>query len=189
MLTRLTCILISYIYLFSTGEKYNNNIMMRELYSQAYIDSECTIPYDAKTRVDNTVGTWATNFAIAVVGIIVTYKLIRKCHPSLPLFFAFTSVGYIIAGIGHIIVQSTEDPFKKPVEIVSYIFVGLGATFIFHYGLKIICVTERVCQVASLLVAIIALYAAMTKMILVGVLNIVSTCLPKSTIRKKWFHV
>ena len=167
---------------------------MRELYDQSYIDSGCTLPYDATTKIDSTAGTYLINFAIAVVGIIVTYKISSKCDKSLPLFFALTSVGHILAGIGHIIVQSTEDSYKKPIEMVSYIFIGLGASCMFYYSLKIMSVTEILCNVVSLLVAIITVYAAIKKMMLIGILGIVNHYFVfffviihiSITIRKKW---
>lgn len=59
----------------------------RALFLEAYIASNCTIEFDPNFAVDDTVGTYVTNYVIGGVGILlgtlfVTFKLCRRTPRS-----------------------------------------------------------------------------------------------------------
>lgn len=54
---------------------------MRSLYDSEYIQSGCDpLLYDEEENVDNSIGTWSTNYAIFAVGLFFVIKL-ASCPP------------------------------------------------------------------------------------------------------------
>ncbi|KAL3902510.1 MAG: hypothetical protein SGILL_010796 [Bacillariaceae sp.] len=103
----------------------------RELFSQEYIASNCTIAFDPFTNVDDTVGTWASNYVIGAIGILLgifflanVYPCRRNPAPEWPsttiqqqkntalfwqsLYFILTALGYGVAGVHHQVYHSVD---------------------------------------------------------------------------------
>jgi len=100
----------------------------RILYDQDFLDAGCPEDkYDYNTQLDAMVGTWSTNFAIAFVCVLAFVRLVKRngAVPSLSPFFLCVAVGFFVAGIGHIIIQSQEQELAKSItEGISALFVG-----------------------------------------------------------------
>jgi hypothetical protein len=119
---------------------------MRTLYAQEYLDSNCTIPFDEETFVDNTAWTRGTSFGITAVCFAAFVKLYFFPHNSpsssstiycrtkpseylVPVYFLLTGISHGIAGIGHSIIETTTDPRKSTLEMASQ-FVGSAASIL-----------------------------------------------------------
>jgi len=117
----------------------------RVLYDMEYLDMDCNgLPFDPLTWVDDSVGTYATNFAIALAGILtaVLLAVVRKRKEADTLLmvgiFASAAVGFFVAGVGHIVFRTNDAPYFKAVYSLSYAFNGLSGLLTLQYGLKLI---------------------------------------------------
>lgn len=106
----------------------------RTLYDQDFLDAGCPEDmFSPSTKLDTTVGTWSTNFAITFVCIVAFVRLVRRngVVPSLSPFFLCVAVGFSIGAIGHIIVQSRDQkPAKNITEGIAGLFVGSSTIFL-----------------------------------------------------------
>lgn len=113
--------------------------IVRFLFDQDYLDSGCDggVPPEG-TQVDNFPWTYGTNFAISLVclvcfGIIMSSKPPRTLlYWSIPLYFLLTSIGHVIAGVNHLIIETVNDPELRPLEISSFMIIGIANAFLLH---------------------------------------------------------
>lgn len=107
----------------------------RYLFDEAFLDSGCnpTIFEEGgveMTRVDNTIGTWATNYAILGLSLVGTFKFSCMMEPIhkrwlwSSLYFLFTGLGFGLAGVNHQIRDLKTDP---NFYFVAFILTTLGA--------------------------------------------------------------
>lgn len=76
---------------------------LRTLYDEEFIASGCDPSlYDPQDAFDNTVGTYATNFAIGAIGFLfaLLFLFAKKPFPWVCYFF-LTGLSYLLAGVGH----------------------------------------------------------------------------------------
>jgi len=178
----------------------------RITFDQDYLDSGCTLAYDDQTGVDNTVGTYATNFVIAGVCFTAAAKLF-KCrgdqshvpdiqeppglhhhghgHVQLSLFYLFTAVSFLVGAVNHLIVERKDDVEKHVTERISYSFYGIASILLFHFGMKLLGVTrtsdgnlKKIIWWSFTVSSLIVLtyFIAIKSILFVGIFNIV-TCL------------
>lgn len=111
----------------------------RSLYSQQFINFNCNATQFGGeagiqlTMVDDTVGTYATNYAILAIGLlgVFLFSCVRdplvsnyKRFAFLSGYFGCTGLGYGVAGVNHQIRSVETDP---KFYFVAYIFTVLGA--------------------------------------------------------------
>lgn len=111
---------------------------MRELYSQLYLESNCTLPFNDTTTVDDTIGTYTTNYLILVIGLVIAFLLAlnipnsknRRCCCSRPIifYFVFTALGYGLAGLSHQMIHTKEDKWNQKLNPIYYALVLAGNT-------------------------------------------------------------
>ena len=117
----------------------------RYLYDQDFLDSGCDPNFFLDedeieaTRVDNTIGTWLTNYIILGVCLIGAFKFfscmmerIYKRWLWTSLYFLFTGLGYGLAGISHQIQYYKTDP---NFSVAAYILTALGNMSV-HYQIS-----------------------------------------------------
>jgi len=104
----------------------------RKLYDEDFLNAGCPPElYDETTEVDNTTGTYVTNFIITAFCILIYVRLSKvvgsksspACDPLLTIgYFLFSGGAFFVAGINHAFVERTTDqPF---LDITSYL-VGI----------------------------------------------------------------
>jgi hypothetical protein len=102
----------------------------RNLFSEEYIASNCTIAFDSSTSVDDTVGTYVTNYLIGVIGILFGILFLTKIYHCCgcfrredaaecrtqnvalfwqAMYFFLAAAGYGIAGFQHQFYHTKED--------------------------------------------------------------------------------
>lgn len=112
----------------------------RSLYSQQFLDFNCNaIQFGGQagldlTKVDDTIGTWSTNYAILAIGLLGFFvfscmkdPLVASSHRRFAFtssYFGLTGLGYGVAGINHQISSLETDP---KFYFVAYILTILGA--------------------------------------------------------------
>lgn len=76
---------------------------LRTLYSADFLDSGCTLPYDATTETDNLFWTYATNFVIVSVCLVaaVVLSLRKLSTANMTVFWFLMAVGHSLAGVHH----------------------------------------------------------------------------------------
>jgi hypothetical protein len=117
----------------------------RVLYNVSWINGGCDEAYPQAgilaTTTDNLLWTYATNYAIGIVGMLAMVAVIRgqgslsgfltgnKHDFRLAAFFGLTGIGYLIAGVGHQFYYhpvGPEEPKHELAEKLSYAFIILG---------------------------------------------------------------
>lgn len=113
----------------------------RSLYDQYFFDTGCDLSIIeefggeegiALTQVDDTVGTWATNYAVLALGILGIFvfgcvkepKHEYKRFAFASAYYGFTGLGYGVAGVNHQI-RKFETDYKF--YFVAYILTIMGA--------------------------------------------------------------
>ena len=95
----------------------------RLLYNQDFVAAGCPKEgYDEDFEVDDTVGTWITNFIIFLFGLVAFIKFgsygcasapySKQISALLPYFILNVSLAFLVAAIGHIIVDQRSDKIK-----------------------------------------------------------------------------
>ena len=97
---------------------------IRSLYDKEYLDSGCTLEYNEIYNVDDTVWTYATNFAVTVVCVVAAAFIAFSSKPRsypyiMPAFFIFDGLAFGIGGFYHALITTTENPARNP-------FIGIG---------------------------------------------------------------
>jgi hypothetical protein len=116
----------------------------RRLFLEEYIASNCTIEFDPSTSVDNTIGTYTTNYLIGVIGVVLGILFVAKAcgccccversddvegtarmsparHVGLSwqaIYFLLAAAGYAVAGVQHQIYQ-TKDEIEDAVVLTA----------------------------------------------------------------------
>jgi len=128
----------------------------RELYNTTFVSNGChpSDQYDPNTALDDTIGTYLTNYAIGIVGclgVVVTYwrfikhdnnkhdasssAVVSSYHVNhyyyLMGYFAWSSVGYSLAGVGHQLYTTVDD---NPLG-----HYAVFATSLFCVALGVVC--------------------------------------------------
>lgn len=110
-------------------------------YDKDYLDSDCTVEYDPDTKFDGSAWTYATNYLILGVGLIISIILLnnkglKTSKGLMPLFFAMSSIGYGIAGFLHQYIELTSDPLYQPLWNTIFAFEAIGALALFVLALS-----------------------------------------------------
>ena len=128
----------------------------RILFDQEFLDAGCPIElYDETFEVDDTVGTYLTNFLITALCILASWKLqtsspasnsttsMKVVDPLMSIgFFLSTAVTYLVAGIGHMIIKrETETPKVDIIWYLTFSFNSLSVIALVLYALKIVGIT------------------------------------------------
>lgn len=99
----------------------------RQLYDMDYVKGGCQGDPPPGTNFDNTAGTYATNYAILVVGVLGTVAAVSRLpmpnKAAAASFFLLTGGGYGLAGYGHQFIQGEG---HHPVFTISYVLVTVG---------------------------------------------------------------
>ena len=129
----------------------------RILFDQEFLDAGCPIElYDETREVDDTVGTYLTNFLITVLCILASWKLqtsspasnsttpMKVVDPLMSIgFFLSTAVTYFVAGIGHIIIKRETETLKSDIILyLTFSFNSLSVISLVLYALKIVGITR-----------------------------------------------
>lgn len=170
----------------------------RIMYDTDFVELGCPSElFDPITTVDNTIGTYATNFAIAVVCLVVAWMMrggkgskkentnnatIKSCDPLITYYFLSTAISFLIAGISHVVVQQKSDMAKPITERFAYFFHGVASILLVLYGMKVLGVSRTrnpkkvYWWVVTLILTIIVMYAVIVNnLTFVGVLGIVAS--------------
>ena len=120
----------------------------RILYDQNFIDAGCPeADYNQDFEVDDTVGTWSTNFIVALVGVVAFVKLgsygcTSASHYSnvlMPYFFLAMGISYFVAAIGHIVVTSRSQTQSNAIfQIITSVLFGGSSILLALYGLALV---------------------------------------------------
>jgi hypothetical protein len=117
------------------------------LYNQFYLASNCTLPFIENTTVDDTIGTYVTNYLILGTGLAIALLLTlcqtkpfssspprrvstRGCGRPIIFYFIFTALGYGLAGVRHQIIHSKSDTLGTKLDPIFYTFVVAGNAFL-----------------------------------------------------------
>ncbi len=112
--------------------------ILQPFYDREFMDSGCNATLVGGeegidlTTVDNTIGTWVTNYAILAVGLLGVFQFKCMKTPKVTYkrflftsgYFGFTGLGYGLAGVNHQLRQLKTDP---DFSWVAYVFTTLGA--------------------------------------------------------------
>ena len=99
-------------------------MVLRRLYDENYIDSDCDPSlFDPADQVDDTVGTYATNYVIGAVGwIFALLFLVARKPTTWACYFFCTGSGYFLAGVAH---QWGENADESLRDIVRFTFIPI----------------------------------------------------------------
>ena len=117
-----------------TLENMHNAVFppFRLLYDREYVDSDCDPSLcDASRNVDNTVGTVATNYIICVLGVIYAVLFLRQKQFVWASYFLLTGIGYGVAGIGHVLLETVGDPVFDRAKYAFIPTLLVGGTYYF----------------------------------------------------------
>jgi hypothetical protein len=115
----------------------NNNSkanMMRSLYDEEFLEAGCpTEQYDEVYKIDDTIGTYITNFCILAVCLVAVIKLSLSTKQQtsnifMIAFFAFNGLSFGIAGVYHAVVSRRDDPSTYPFTRAIYLPYGISTT-------------------------------------------------------------
>ena len=112
---------------------------MRSLYDTAYLDSNCTLPFDGDTNVDNTVWTFATSYGIAWVAVIgAILLLMRQGSPAIlmALYFLITGIGHAVTGASHQFTEDVDDWEHRILAPIGIAIILFGNAFLMRTGLQ-----------------------------------------------------
>jgi len=121
----------------------------RLLYNQDFVAAGCpTEGYDVDFEVDDTVGTWITNFIIFLFGLVAFIKFgsygcastpySKQISALLPYFILNISLAFLVAAVGHIIVDQRSDKLDKTItEVLTIWFFDCSSILLALYGLKL----------------------------------------------------
>jgi len=102
-------------------------LSQRLLYDETFVNDGCPPEdYDPLGEVDDTPATFISNYiiaGIALVGAFIWGYKRRKCYVG--SYFLLSGIGYAVAGVGHQVLETTEDN-STPFFIPSLAGVVLG---------------------------------------------------------------
>ncbi|CAJ1966496.1 unnamed protein product [Cylindrotheca closterium] len=106
-------------------QPFSSSPLHRSLYDQDFIDAGCnatqlgaSFQFVQLTQVDDTVGTWATNYAILALGVLGAFVFGCMKDPLIKYrrfafsssYFGFSGLGYGVAAVNHQIRQLETEP-------------------------------------------------------------------------------
>lgn len=99
---------------------------MRNLYSEEYLESGCTIQYDAQYAVDNTMWTYVTGYTVALMallsGLLICYADKRQSL-LMSSYFYLIGFAYLTSGASAQFSETTNDSNYK---VLNPIFIALA---------------------------------------------------------------
>ena len=98
-------------------------------YDNDFVNAGCPPQsYDKPTELDTTTGTYITNYVMGVLGLLSALVFLKRAKSPnwIPAYFIISGSGYAIAGVGHQVVDNTDDSNKRIFELLSQILVSLG---------------------------------------------------------------
>lgn len=110
---------------------------MRTLYDQEYLDSGCTLDnlYDKNISVDDTLWTYATNFAVTAVCLLNAIFIHRNSTSTnnqniMVGFFVFCALAFGIAGFNHALIHEIDHPSKSPIQMATVGLYSMSTVFL-----------------------------------------------------------
>jgi hypothetical protein len=99
-------------------------MVLRRLYDEKYIDSGCDPSlFDPADQVDDTLGTYATNYVIGAVGwVFALLFLVARKPTTWACYFFCTGIGYLLAGVAHQWGENADESLK---DIVRFAFIPI----------------------------------------------------------------
>jgi len=179
----------------------------RRLIDTAWVAAGCPGSPPDDTNVDDTIGTYASNYLIFVIGVTAAIafhqntKEINLYYYLYVCFFVFTALGYGIAGIYHQVVHYEQDErlpkYKIPLRI-GYCFVILGNNALGLLGNHLLPCTGHLIKILDGIITIICtsifiemiIDSKLPSLLLVGVLSVLVTTylMIVWATKRKWFR-
>ena len=128
------------------------SFISRVTFDEEFVRNGCPEAYyDPNTNVDDTVGTYSTNFAISAVCIaVIGLKLFGGRRSKLLLndylmiaFFLFTCLAFGIAGVGHVVIKQVDDPGNVVNNYMTAITYSAANVFLILFSLRLIGVDHQ----------------------------------------------
>mmetsp|Transcript_15830 Transcript_15830/g.18387 ORF Transcript_15830/g.18387 Transcript_15830/m.18387 type:complete len:352 (-) Transcript_15830:428-1483(-) len=116
--------------------------MTRFLYNSTYLNSNCTLPYDDTSSIDNLSSTLITNYALASVGIVAALSVWfaspgKRDDLWMTVFFSFFGLGKIIVSIEHSIVDLNDPSFGGLLVLtIAHDLIVLSHSALLFCGLR-----------------------------------------------------
>jgi hypothetical protein len=127
----------------------------RHLYDNAFVNAGCPPQdYDETTELDTTTGTYITNYVIGAVGLLSALVFLKRAKSPnwIPAYFIISGIGYAVAGVGHQVVDNTDDSKGGIFTRLSHILVSLGLL-----ALQYAHVTRRMYRILLILLLVLVL--------------------------------
>jgi len=99
-------------------------------YDLDYLESGFELEYDETTKADDLIGTYVTNYAVFIVGLIsavIIWLTTQHKGGIMTCYFLFVGLGYGFAGVGH---QFFSNDIGKISYTLGLIVVHIGNTFL-----------------------------------------------------------
>ena len=113
----------------------------RKLYDQKFLDAGCVsaqgVELNEQNGVDSSTATFATNYIVAAVALVVATLLFRKPDKEhvgtcVCLYFLCSGLSYGIAGIAHQLSQEQEEVLNQYLLRVVAFFANVGTSSLFR---------------------------------------------------------
>lgn len=106
----------------------------RELYDETFLDANCDqeqVPVNEENGVDSSLATYATNYVMAVIGIVYAILMSRRkdtecANLFISIYFLCTSLSFGVAGVGHQFSQEKKDLVNQYLIRVVALFGNVG---------------------------------------------------------------
>ncbi len=111
---------------------------MRSLYSAEYIESGCTIQYDAQYAVDNTLWTYVSGYTVALMallsGLLICYADKRQSM-LMTSYFYLIGFAYLTGGASAQFSDTTNDWQYRVLRPITLVLALLGTACLMRSGL------------------------------------------------------
>lgn len=111
---------------------------MRSLYSTEYLESGCTIQYDAQFAVDNTMWTYVSGYTVALMallsGLLIFYADKRQSMLMSSYFF-ITGFAYLTGGASSQFAETTSDWQYRVLRPIALVLALLSTACLMRSGL------------------------------------------------------
>jgi hypothetical protein len=128
----------------NTAPAISQSMLGRHLFNAAYVAGGCVGAPPPLSGVDDSVGTYVTNYAIGVAGLVAALVLFCKGpdHVLPAGFFLGTGAGFAIAGVVHQTALSEEELDAPLIQRVPSLLAGasliLGNLFLGALGMALV---------------------------------------------------
>lgn len=126
------------VYNHKQASDTNSFTMMRSLYSEEYLTSGCTIQYDDAYAVDDTLWTYVSAYAVALMALLSSLLIFfadKRESMLMSAYFFLTGSGYLVGGVSSQFTEQKSDWQYTILRPIALVLTMLSVACLMRSGL------------------------------------------------------